>query len=216
MLFEGLPLALYFLVFACCFTAGVFSTLKRGRERYGLNDNRIHILRDLHIFFAAVFTFYAASFGNMLLYMEHGAAAFVWIQLLAIAALFAFAGFMELRYREGAGLLRRELLDEMDALVKGLERDPENAAWLERLAELHERTGEIKAAVARLEELSTLQRKNTNMKAAEVAAEKARELALAAPPDSPFFALAAGYFRFLADLLKSAGRVFRLRSRGLK
>ena len=222
--------ALYFFIFSGAFTAIFISTIERGEKKYGLSGGGIGLLRSLNIAITAAFMFSFVSLGNAALGFALRPAAFVLLQVLAIAGLFAFAGFMELRYREEARLNWQEMIEEMTALRKGLEKDPENAAYLERLEELYEKTGDMKAASASLERLAALYRKTCNMRAAEICAGKARKLdpenpdrgegePLKGPPRpdpavSPFFAVAAGYFRFLADLLKSAGRI--LKARGSK
>lgn len=218
---------IYFWGFAGCVTAIVVSTLERRETKYGLGARRNHILHDLNVFITAAFTFNFVALGNAMLCTGLRPLVFVWVQVLAAAGVLAFAGFMELRYRKEARAHRQEMLDEIALLQKELERDPGNAAYLERLEELYEKTGDVKAAVACLKRLSTLNKKTCNMQAAEVFAERALKLGPAEqdgrkagkspvfsepdPADSPFFALAAGYCRFLADLLKSAGRLFRFK-----
>lgn len=214
----------YFWIFAGCATAIVVSTLERREKKYGLGLRGSHILHDLNIFITASLTFSFLSLGNAMLCTGLRPLTFVWIQVLAAAGLFAFAGVMELRYREEARLHGQELADEMALLRKELGKDPGNAAYLERLEELYEKTGDRAAAEDCAKRLAGLYKKACNMKAAEMWAEK--ELKLAArdasgkpkkllemldpdPGSSPFFAFAAGYVRFLAGLFKSAGSVLR-------
>lgn len=213
---------IYFWVFAGCVTAIVVSTLERRETKYRLGSRHNHILHDLNVFITAVFTFNFVALGNAMLCTGLRTLTFVWIQVLAAAGLFAFAGFMELRYREEARAHRQDMLDEMALLRKELERDPENAAYLERLEELYEKTGDMKAAAPCLRRLAELNRQACNLKAAEIFAERAVKLDPADPgrpkagnpldllepdpADSPFYALAAGYFRFLAGLFKSVVR----------
>lgn len=161
-------LPIYCWVFSACFTAVFISTLERGHIKYGLGYSGGHILHGLNIFIIASLMFGFISLGNAALCVFLRPVIFVWLQVLAAAGLFTFAGFMELRYREEAHRHRQEMLEEMAGLRKGLEKDPANAAYLERLCELCEKTGDMKAA-------------------------------------------AAGYFHFLAALLKSVWRIFRLK-----
>ncbi len=215
-------LPIYCWTFSLCFTAIFISTLERGHIKYGLGCSGGHILHGLNVFIIASLMFGFISFGNAALCVFLRTGVFVWLQVLAAAVLFAFAGFKELRYKEEARYHRREMLEEMAVLRKGLEKDPANAAYLERLGELYERTGDMKAAAASLERLAGLYEKMRNMGAAEACAEKARKLEqgerellkgyarLLDPAVSPLFAMAAGYVRFLEARLKSAWRIFRI------
>ena len=216
-------LPIYCWTFSFCFTAFFISTLERGHTKYGLGYSGGQILHGLNIFIIASLMFGFISFGNAALCVFLRPVSFIWLQVLAVAGLFAFAGFMELRYKGKARWYRQEILEEMAVLRKGLEKDPANAAYLERLEELYEKTGDMKAAAASLEQLAGLYMKMLNMGSAEVCAEKARKLGreerdllkgsarLLDPAVSPLFALAAGYFCFLEARLKSAWRIFRFR-----
>jgi tetratricopeptide (TPR) repeat protein len=199
---------LYIYVFALIFTAIIVSTLERGRKKYGLGGaNRISPLRDLNIFILAILLFGVTSLANAVLGAVLRPPAFVLLQVLLAGGALLFALVMEARYLSEARWYRSEMLVEIAALRKELDKDPLNAAYLERLSELYKKIGDMKAALSCAEKAYALDPDEPN----RWKVENLKEPVLPELDISPFRALVTGYFRYLAGLLSVAVRLRRLK-----
>ena len=201
---------LYFYLFAWVFTALIISALERGRKKYGLGGGSSYILRELDISILKILIFGFTCFGNFLFGSMMKPAAFVLMQVMIFAGALLFALFMEARCIAQARRYREEMLEEITALNKETEKDPLNGAWLERLAELHKKTGDIGAATACAEKACALDPNCPN----RWKLEALKEIPQPQLDISPARALIGGYFMFLAGLFKNAGRFLLAKVRG--
>ncbi|OGS42311.1 MAG: hypothetical protein A3J79_06505 [Elusimicrobia bacterium RIFOXYB2_FULL_62_6] len=133
----------YFIFYSGTLTYLVVSTLKRRGEKYGLGT-----VSQPDLFLVGTPLYLLSFLANIFLAVKLTPNAFLLLQAAGAALAGGYAAVMELRYRAAARFYRREMLDEIAALWKELDKDPLNAAWLERLAELYKKTGDIEAAVA--------------------------------------------------------------------
>lgn len=141
----------YFIIYSGTLTYLVVSTLRRRGEKYGLGT-----VRTPDLFLIGTPLYLLSFLFNVFLAIKLTSMSFLLLQAAGAAAAGGYAAVAELGYRKASRLYRQEMLDEIAVLWKELEKDPLNAAYFERLAELYKKTGDLKAALASAEKAFAL------------------------------------------------------------
>jgi len=143
-------LIIYFLVFSLVLTGAFTWALERRWKKYLLGETYSG-----HTFIWTSLIFIFSYLGNIVASFVFPR-AFVYLQLLMLAAACIFIMIKERGYKAEAGLLKQGLADEIAGLREVLKRDPSNTACHERLSELFESTGDMEAAAAHAEKAAGL------------------------------------------------------------
>ncbi|OIO05070.1 MAG: hypothetical protein COX65_00880 [Elusimicrobia bacterium CG_4_10_14_0_2_um_filter_56_8] len=138
----SLAIIIYCTVFALAYAWALVWILERKEKRYGQGS----------ISFTDAFV--VGSFVIILVYLSNIVVLIAWTRyaflydLGLITCLAAFIAYRETAYKARAARKKRRLRAEARLLERYIKKDPSNTAYLERLSEVYEKTGEFKKALA--------------------------------------------------------------------